>query len=84
VLNCALSVPQVVEGTATGAALLAGVGSGVYENHEEAASVYKHVPTKIVEPNQKRVEILEQIYHQVYKPILEAALKCDRLEITKK
>ena len=84
VLSCFLSVPEVVEASATGAALLAGVGSGIYANHEEAADVYRNVPQKIVEPNPKRVQIFEQVYHEIYKPMLEMTLKYDKTKIVKR
>ena len=46
-----LHVPAISEATATGAALLAGVGCGVYSSHEQAAGVYENIETKIYHPN---------------------------------
>jgi len=46
-------VPGIPEATATGAALLAGVGCGVYCSHEQTARVFDDAPTLEYNPNPK-------------------------------
>ena len=50
-----LYVPNIPEATATGAALLAGVGAGVFKTYEAASRLYRHVKTEIYFPEQKRL-----------------------------
>ena len=51
-----LYVPQIPEATATGAALIAGVGSGVYNSFEKAARVYRNVDTVVFYPEFKKMK----------------------------
>jgi xylulokinase len=63
-----IEVPQVEEATALGAAMQAGVGSGVYKDLFEAAErVYK--PGRVFEPDTKLTPLyaeLIEIYRQIY------------------
>lgn len=73
VLNHSVVVPQVPEAAATGAALLAGLGTGVFTNPLEAASSPQYGRTQ-VDPIPAHVDWYEALYQQVYRP-LYAALK---------
>ena len=53
-----LHVPAISEATATGAALLAGVGCGIYTSHTQAAYVYENIETKTYYPDRLTSEPL--------------------------
>jgi xylulokinase len=61
---------EIEEATALGAAMLAGVGDGVYKNLEEAAQRVKK-PGKLYEPNQKVTSLYSEIFG-IYKEIYPA------------
>ncbi|MBI3961634.1 MAG: xylulokinase [Deinococcus sp.] len=61
VFNQELAVPQVDEGPAFGAALLAGVAVGQYATVEEACSAAVRIKER-VQPNSKRVKLYNQVY----------------------
>lgn len=71
VSNCVIDAPELEEATALGAAMLAGMGVGVYGDLEEAASrVYR--PGKLFEPDAKLVPMyaeLFEIYREIYPSI---------------
>jgi xylulokinase len=63
-----VEVPEITEATALGAAMLAGVGIGLYKDLEEAvARVCK--PGKVFEPDKNLTEFYQQmmeIYHEIF------------------
>lgn len=66
--GCLLEVPQVEEATPLGAAMLAGIGAGVYRDEEDA---YEHVckPGVVYEPDPAATRTyaeLFSIYQQLY------------------
>ena len=70
VSNCVIDAPNLEEATALGAAMLAGVGAGVYCDLEEAAKrVYR--PGKLFEPNPKLVPLYAELY-EIYREIYPA------------
>jgi xylulokinase len=69
----ALRVPQVTDAACLGAALLAGVGAGVYRNLRQAVEHTVHLPTRI-DPEADAVVAYEQrfqLYQQVYPALRE-------------
>ena len=65
-----VSVPEIDEATALGAAMLAGVGVGVYSSLAEAAQqVYK--PGKIFEPNPQLAAVYTELF-EIYRDIYPA------------
>lgn len=60
---------SVPEAAALGAAMLAGIGAGVYASPEEAVDKVKF-PEKVYEPNmennRKYMEIYDKLYHSMY------------------
>jgi len=78
ILGKPLTVPHLEEATATGAALLAGVGAGTYKDYEEAVKQMAHVPQDYYNPNQKRNALFEEIYRRVYLPAEAFLLKTDQ------
>jgi xylulokinase len=63
-----VEVPEITEATALGAAMLAGVGVGLYKDLDEAAArVCK--PGKVYEPDKKLTSFYQEmmgIYHEIY------------------
>ena len=64
VLGRAIYLPNVQEASATGAALLAGVGVGIYRSLEEEASVFEKTAFRIYEPDPQRHKQWVSIYHE--------------------
>ena len=78
ILGKTLTVPHLEEATATGAALLAGVGTGTYKDYDEASMLLTHVPRDLYMPKQERNTLYEEIYHRIYLPAEDFFLKTDR------
>jgi len=49
-MNAPLAVPKITEASATGAALLAGYGSGIFKTYDEALHLYDGVETIYFQP----------------------------------
>jgi xylulokinase len=71
VLNRPVVVPQIPEAAATGAALLAGLGAGVFSTPFEATSSPHYGHTQI-DPINAHVAWYEALYNQVYRPLYAA------------
>jgi len=75
VLQIPLKIPVVKEATALGAALLAGVGVGIYPDAPQAAAELVRFE-RVVEPNPENREVYEEAYRrwqEAYPPQLELA-----------
>lgn len=76
VFGKSISVPQVDEATALGAAILAGIGVGMYKDEQDALK-YVQKPVKTYQPNEEnhqKYQTLFKLYKQLYevlKPINE-------------
>ena len=66
VSNLAHHIVNAEEATALGAALLGGLGAGVYEDVEDAVGAMRYGQQEIV-PEQADVPIYETIYRDVYR-----------------
>lgn len=71
VLGIPIFVPNITESTAMGAALLAGVGGGVYSGVDEAMEVVRTLGGKLYEPDRQKNELYSAIYNDVYVPAVE-------------
>lgn len=67
-LNCPVHVPEIAEAAAAGAALLAGIGAGVFASAAEAVSALRY-PSQQLLPDPNRAAWYEQLYQQVYAPL---------------
>ena len=65
VLNRRIRVSTLRENTAHGAALLAGIGAGIYRDAEEACTVASP-PLQDYVPNPEHVSVYRDIFEQVY------------------
>jgi len=63
-----VEAPQIEEATPLGAAILAGIGTGVYDDEQDARNhVYR--PGAIFQPNPERTEFYARgfdLYRQIY------------------
>jgi xylulokinase len=73
VTGCRIRVPQITEAAATGAALLAGVGVGVFRSAEEAAMSLSHSEI-IYEPGQEASSVYNDFYQHTYLPFRDTLL----------
>lgn len=71
ILGRDIVLPEIGEASAVGAALLGGVGAGVYRDHEEAGSVTKNIPFHYIEHNETRSRYYDEIFYEVYHPLIE-------------
>lgn len=71
VCNKMIEVPELYEATPLGAAMLAGIGVGVYKDEQEAISSVKR-PGITYEPVRRRAEQYAEYYHEIYKKIYGA------------
>lgn len=68
VLNMPVEVPQIPQAAAVGAALLAGLGSGVFSSVTEALASLRY-PTWTLQPAPDQARRYEHLYWQVYTQI---------------
>ena len=73
VTGCRIRVPQIKEAAASGAALLAGIGIGVFHSGEEAAGALHHDETTYT-PEQEAQVAYDDIYHHTYLPACHSVL----------
>lgn len=84
VLGIPLLVPSVREASALGAAMCAGIGSGVYKDMKEAAQKAVHLETRI-EPNRENHKAYDELYERwlrIYHKFNEMAKIEDVVDLT--
>lgn len=69
ILGMRLCIPDVEEASALGAALLAGVGCGLYRDHQEAGSVTRNANVHVIQPESARTAYFEELYQEIYLPL---------------
>lgn len=77
ILHTPVHVPRIGESTALGAALLAGVGCGMYKDYNEAGTTAEALGEDIFSPNEEISGIYQNVYENVYLPALEALEELD-------
>ena len=78
VLNRPLNVYDTQENTCLGAAVLAGIGSGLYRDLEDAYSQLRFNQT-VVEPDPALASRYETLYQEVYRPMFEHLREVNRM-----
>ena len=82
-LDIPVVLPDLTESSATGAALLAGLGIGIFKNPQEAVQSIQ-IKNKIIEPNPTLVKwyrpIYEKLYLQLYPALHNVWLDIKELE----
>ena len=76
-LGLTLAAPRIHEASALGAALLAGIGAGVYRGFEEASRVSAAFGADIYEPAAGARAAYDQAYRTVYPFLLDAMRHVD-------
>jgi len=66
VLGMPIHVPRITEASALGAALLAGIGAGVYGGYGEAGAVGAALGEEVVEPDPARSARYAELYESAY------------------
>lgn len=61
-------IPELPEAAACGAALLAGLGAGVFKNTAEASACLRF-QTAVLEPDPRRLSWYDHLYESVYRPL---------------
>lgn len=64
-------VPELPEAAAVGAALLAGLGAGVFRTPAEAVGSLRYGRT-VIEPAPGRIAWYDRLYHEAYRPLYAA------------
>lgn len=67
--GCRFEVPAVAEATVFGAALVAGIGCGVYRDAAAALEQTRRPPTATFTPDQQRHAVYHRLYEDGYLPI---------------
>ncbi len=75
-----IKVPQITEAAATGAALLSGIGTRVFDSATEASSAVR-CATQLYTPNAQNVEIYDTLYRDHYLPALRLFISDTNQEI---
>lgn len=78
VFGIPVSVPRTQEATALGAALLAGVGAGVYADYEEASRAAVGQGEDVYKPDPERSAFYTEVFHEVYLPLVETFQQVDQ------
>jgi xylulokinase len=68
IINLPIVLPDLSESAATGAALLAGLGTEVFKNPQEAVASI-HIKNTFIEPNLTLVKWYESIYEKLYRKL---------------
>ena len=72
--GCTIEVPAIHEATLLGAAMVVGIGIGLYADHQEAISSVQKKPDQIYKPDHSQNKIYQRIYQEGFLP-LQAPLR---------
>jgi xylulokinase len=72
--GCTIEVPAIREATLLGAALVAGIGIGLYADPQEAISTVQKDPEHVYKPDDSQNKIYRRIYQEAFLP-LQAPLR---------
>ena len=70
VLGRPIRVPRVIEASAHGAALLAGIGAGVYRGFDEAGATAAALGSDVIDPEPSRSARYQDVYEGAYLPLV--------------
>jgi sugar (pentulose or hexulose) kinase len=72
VYGCSLNIPELSEATLLGAALLAGIGVGIYQINNGCIDKLMSFKQHIILPDQERHQIYKELYEHHYIPFMES------------
>jgi xylulokinase len=70
VFNANIHLLDLEEETALGAAILGGIGAGIYRDAQDALDTIRSIPT-VIEPNKDDVPVYQDYCRQVYQPLYQ-------------
>lgn len=76
-LNRPVAIPELPEAAAIGAALLAGVGCGLFNSPQEATRSLRYGQTWI-HPHADHVQWYDRLYHRSYRPLYRSLREINR------
>jgi xylulokinase len=71
ILNTPVFVPRIREATALGAAMLAGVGAGIYSSYVDAMDIIAKLGVDIFEPQPDFAARYDEIFYDKYQRVIE-------------
>lgn len=77
ILNVDILSPEITEASAFGAAMLGGIGCGIFRNYEEAVS--DGVKVRTVHPDKERAEYYQEIYRKIFLPLEQRMEEFDKV-----
>jgi len=72
ILDTTIHIPNVKEASALGAALLAGIGAGIYKDFNEAGSIAEALGEEVIMPVPRVSAMYQEIFEDVYLPSVNA------------
>jgi xylulokinase len=70
IFNANIRLLDLEEATALGAAILGGIGAGVYRDAQDAQNTIQSTP-RLVRPNSTDVPLYDEYFHQVFQPLYQ-------------
>ena len=71
VSGCVIEVPTISHATLLGAALVAGIGSNLYDDEAQARTSFLNSPGLNFHPNRSHHQLYQQLYHEGFVPLQE-------------
>ena len=71
VSGCDIEVPTLSDATLLGAALVAGIGSNLYDDEAQARTSFLNSPGVFFHPNRSHHQLYQQVYHEGFVPLQE-------------
>lgn len=68
ILGIPIQVPNIPEASAAGAAMLAGIGAGCFENFKEASGILQGRSVSVYQPDPERIRQWDEIYQMKFLP----------------
>lgn len=73
IIGLNIKVPNIMETSALGAALLAGLGAGIYQNLDQLKQITQSKGFSTYEPDPSRVDYYSEYFQNIYLPVLKQA-----------
>lgn len=79
IIGMEIQVPHVEEASSLGAALLAGLGAGVFSDFNQVFALTSSIGRTIYQPEASKHELYSGYYHDVYLPVIRQVETIDRI-----
>lgn len=81
ILNMDILSVAISEASALGAALLGGVGCGIYDGYEQACNTIAQQTPLVIHPNPRRAMYYKELFTDLYLPLEEIIEKFDKKHV---